>query len=274
MKRKHISYIACSIIAFAVCTIVLSPILWLLFASFRVPRDFLHMPPNFAGSFILTNYTSLLELPRIPRFFQNSITVAVIGAFLCCAMASLLAYSLTRYKFPLRRAFASMYLVLRMLPGIMIILPIFIVVSNVGMLDSLIPLILCYIVAQFPIATWMMQSFFRELPVNIEESAKIDGCNRLQAMMIIAYPLSITGITTTFVFVFINMWNEFFFARLLTITSAVTLPLGILQLTSMYATEWGRIAAFAMLIIAPVLIIAFATQKYLVRGMTMGALKG
>ncbi len=274
MRTKKITYVILSVIATVISISVLLPLFWVLFCSFKVPKDFLTMPPNLLGPLSLNNYKAVFSMEKFFRFFKNSLTVATVGSFLTCLMSSMLAYSLTRYEFPLKRVFASMYLILRMLPGIMVILPIYIVVSKFNMLDNIIPLIACYTTTQFAIAIWMLQSYFKDIPVSIEESAKIDGCSRLGVMLRIVFPLSITGIAATFVFVFINMWNEFFYAKILTTSRAVTLPLGILELTTLYATEWGKIAAFAVLIITPVLIITFATQKYLVRGMTMGAVKG
>lgn len=274
MKPKKVKYIILSVIAVTFSIGVLLPLLWVLFCSFKVPKDFLTMPPNLLGPLSFNNYKAVFSTDKFFRFFKNSLTVATVGSFLTCTMSAMLAYALTRYEFPLKRVFASMYLILRMLPGIMVILPIYIVVSKFNMLDNVIPLIACYTTTQFAIAVWMLQSYFKDVPVSIEESAKIDGCSRLGVMIRIVFPLSITGIAATFVFVFINMWNEFFFAKILTTSRAVTLPLGILELTTLYATEWGKIAAFAVMIITPVLIITFATQKYLVRGMTMGAVKG
>ncbi len=274
MKTKKVSNFIFSIVAAIVSIGILLPLVWVLYCSFKVPKDFLTMPPNFLGPLTFDNYRDVFSANKFFRFFKNSLTVAFTGSFFTCLMGSLLAYALTRYKFPLKRVFASMYLILRMLPGIMIILPIYIVVSKFNLLDSIFPLIVCYTTTQFAISIWMFQSYFKDVPVSIEESAKIDGCSRLGIIIRIVFPLSITGIAATFVFVFINMWNEFFFAKILTTSRAVTLPLGILELTTLYATEWGKIAAFAVLVISPVLIITFATQKYLVRGMTMGAVKG
>jgi ABC-type glycerol-3-phosphate transport system permease component len=172
------------------------------------------------------------------------------------------------------RLFLTSILVARMVPGIAIVIPIYLAASRLGLLDTYIVLITIYTAFNLPFAIWLLRGFFREVPGEVREAAIIDGASEIQVFARIVLPLVSTGFVATGVFVFIAAWNEFLFALALTNAHSATAPLAIIGFRNEYGVQWAEIGAAALLISSPVVLFAVIMQKYLVRGLTMGSVKG
>ena len=162
----------------------------------------------------------------------------------------------------------------RMLPAMAIVIPYFLMAMVAGLLDTKIILIICYMLFNIPFAILMMRGFFEDIPIEIEEAGRIDGCSRFQVFKEIILPLSMPGLTATAIFCLINSWNEFVFANFLTSVNAKTVPTSVMLFLSVSGTKWGEMAATGVLSSLPVILFGILVQKYMIRGLTFGAVKG
>ena len=204
----------------------------------------------------------------------NSLIVASVNTAICLIVGSMAAFSLARYKFKGSRNIAFWILSIRMMPPVAAIIPIYILMKKLQLLDTPWCLIITYFTMNLPFVVWMMKGFFEEIPREIEESALIDGCSDFGIFIRIALPLAAPGLAATAILVFIFSWNEFIFALILTGTKAVTLPVGIIGFMKETGINWGYMTAGGVLALIPAIIFVILVQKHLVKGLTMGALKG
>lgn len=254
----------------------LFPIYWTLKTAFQSSIDVFHIPPLWLPS----NYgvANLMDFIKKGGFgtIKNSLIVATVSTLIVSLVGSMAGYSLSRFK--IGGNFLPFWILSqRMLPPIVFIIPIFLIFKNLHLVNTYAGLILAYTAFNLPYAVWMMRGFFDELPLEIEEAAMIDGCSRLGRFWRIAFPLATPGVVATFVFCFILAWNEFLFALILMRSrSMFTLPV------TEYSFYFGGGSGFmfgpasmqAMIAIVPVIILSIYIQKYLVRGLTFGAVKG
>ena len=200
-----------------------------------------------------------------------SISVTGISLFL----GSLAAYSVIRLKVPFGKFITLFILLTQMMPPVILIIPLYFIASKVGMLDRKISLILIYLAFNLPLAVWILEGYFKSIPVSIEESALIDGCNRLQSLFKVLLPLSGPALFTTGIFVFIASWNEFLMALVFTSSlTAKTMPVTIAQFMGRFTTNYGLMATAGILGSMPPLIFAAVFQRYLISGITAGSVKG
>jgi multiple sugar transport system permease protein len=265
------------VLAFIVIT-VLFPIYWMVITSFKTRLELTGLTPTlFPHNFTWENYQNAFVGKDFPKYMLNSAVVVVISTGLSLVMGSLAGYSLAR--FPLfstkfKENLSFWILSTRMIPPIVTIIPIFLIFKDLKLLNSYLGLIIVYTGFTLPFATWMMRAFIQEVPIDLEEAALVDGDTRLTAFFRIVLPLAAPGLAATAVFSVILVWNEFLFALILTTTSAaITLPVGISGLVSQYELLWGEMGAAGTVAIIPILIFALSVQRYLVRGLTLGALK-
>ncbi|MFI5015391.1 MAG: carbohydrate ABC transporter permease [Hyphomicrobiales bacterium] len=258
-----------SVIAF----LYLFPYLWMVLTGFRRPVDTLTMPPKFIFMPTLDGFDAIFSEVKFQNYLGHSVIVAVSATLIVAAVAAPAAYALTHLR--LRGGvFLAAILVARMVPGIAIVVPIYLAASRLGQLDTYGVLIVIYTAFNLPFAIWLLRGFFREIPSEVREAAIIDGCGELQVFRKIILPLVSTGLVATSVFVFIAAWNEFLFALALTNAHTATAPLAIIGFRNEYGVQWGEIGAAALMISSPVVLFAVVMQKYLVRGLTMGSVKG
>ncbi len=191
------------------------------------------------------------------HYFVNSVIVSLSTTAICVVFGTLYSFSLSRIKFKGRDNFAFWVLTLRMLPPIAVILPYYLIFRQIRLLDSPLSLVIVYVTMNFPFAVWMMKGFFDEIPEELEESGKIDGCSDLQVFMRIVFPLVRPGLAGTAVFTLIFSWNEFLFALILTGEGAKTLPVGVTGFVTFEGIKWGLLAAGGIFIIAPILVASF-----------------
>jgi multiple sugar transport system permease protein len=253
--------------------IVLTPYLWLILTSFKDRVDAFAIPPKVVFTPTLDNYATAFGQKGFTQNLINSVVVASLSTALSLLVGVPAAYSLARFKMRGNTGFMMFLLAARMLPAIVLAVPLFILFSGAHLIDNYGALVLAYLTFNLPFTVWMMRGFFIAIPAEIDEAAVMDGCSYIGAFVRVVLPLTLGGLAATAIFCVINSWNEFLFALILTGRHTATLPVAIPELLTPYGTYWGQIAAVGTVTTIPVLIFAFAVQRYLVRGMTGGAIQ-
>jgi ABC-type glycerol-3-phosphate transport system permease component len=255
------------------------PFLWMFLSSLKPQNEIFQMPPTFLpANPVFTNYLQALDIiepkSNISVGLRNSATIAAPSTVVVLFLSTLAGYSLGRMSFPSRRLLLASMLILAMLPPVMLAPPLYVFAKSVGLLNKRIGLGLAYTALNLPFATWLLSVLFQSVPSEVEEAARIDGCDTLGIIFRIIAPLSLPAITVAGILVFLNCWNEFLMALvLLSSPSTKTAPLSIVEMRSAYYTRWSVMTAGAILQIVPALAVALLLQRYIVQGLTMGALK-
>ena len=268
----------------------LFPIYWTLITSMKNPEDVYGTVPTFLPfidfqptlqpylSIFGLGETDLYEtgsLGQVGLLTFNSLTAAIISGVLAIMIGGLAAYGLSRFRFQKwkNRDMAFFFISQRMLPPVALAVPFFILFNFVGLLDTLIGLVLVYTAMNLPIVIWILRDYFNDLPIEIEESAMVDGCSRLGAFFRIALPLAAPGLMVAFLISFIFAWNEFLFAFTLTFNDAKTLPIQMAGNVTLRGPRFWDIAAQAGLVLLPPLLVAALAGRYIIRGLAKGAVK-
>lgn len=254
------------------------PIYWMVTTSFKDPDTALQIPPQVIGfSPTLDNYVNLLGGQTTARGFGsllvNSVIIAVSSTALALVLGLPAAYALARMRFRGKRRLAMWILSTTMFPPIVAVIPVFLIAGGAGFTDTYPVLIIPYAAFNLPLVIWMLRSAIRQIPVEIEESALVDGASRLAILRTMVLPLAAPGIAAAAVLSIFLSWNEFLFALTLTRSQARTAPVGINEFTTMFGTEWGNLSAGATLVVAPILVMALLLGRRLVSGLTFGAVK-
>ena len=277
MKRRSASHSIISafgLIAFFV--FVTFPIYWMVITSFTAESDLFTLPLRyFPARATFDHYVATLIRTDILRYFTNSLTVASVASACTLLVSVLGGYALARYRFRGKQPTILLFLATQMMPMVVLIVPLFIVFRTLGLLNTLYSLMIVYTVLNIPFCTMMMQGFFIGIPVELEEAAMVDGCTRFGAIARVAVPLTRPGLIATFLFAFIGAWNELLFAVMFLNTDATfTLPVGLYMFISKYDIHWGRMMAGATISLIPALLVFGFVQRYMVKGMSLGAVKG
>jgi multiple sugar transport system permease protein len=254
------------------------PVYWMISTSFKSRWDAFRLPPIWFFKPTLEHYVTILSgkgwssTPITPLLI-NSVIVAGCSSVLALLCGSLAAYGLSRFPTRYGKHLAMWILSTRMFPPVAVAIPVFLMMSNLGLIDTYWALIIPYSAFNISFVVWMMRSFFDQIPIELEQAAMIDGCSRLGAFFRIVLPLTLPGLVATGVFVLIFSWNEFLFALILTRTAAKTAPVAIADFVTLYGIQWGQLTAYATLISAPIIILGLLFQRYIVKGLTLGAVQ-
>lgn len=266
-----------------ILTATLFPIAWLIITSFKPADDIMVWPPRFIFTPTLDNYIYTLDKANFLLFIQNTLLVAIVSTFIVIVLSSLAAYSFARYN-PGGGNILFFILTTKMFPAIAVVLPYFLIFKAIGNteigkflgvgLDRPGALIISYTMFNLPFAIWLMVSFFQDIPRELEDSSRLDGYNRLQVLRRVVLPLAAPGIAVTAIFCLIFSWNEFLFAYILTRDVARTITVGVESFFTLRGILWGPVAAAATISVAPMLVFVLILQRYMVRGLTFGAVRG
>ncbi len=255
-----------------------TPVYWMVTISLKSEVDQFAAPPRwlrFAPT--LAHYYDAFFTRSFGHYLITSVTVAGLSTVCAVTLGTLAAYGLARFKLraKLDQRLSLWILSTRMFPPIVTAVPLFLMMRDLRLLNTITSLVIVYTALNLPFVVWMMRGFFRELPRELEEAAMVDGDSRLGALKRVILPLVVPGLAATAVFCLIVSWNEFLLALVLTQTdAAMTLPVGIAGRVTQYEIKWGVMSAAGVVAMIPILVFAMAVQRYLVRGLSLGAVKG
>ena len=253
----------------------LFPYIYVICCAFKPGSEVIAVPPKFFPKvFSIENFSGLLERMDAMKFLFNSLTVTLISTIIALILGSLAAYAIQRSDAKLSVLLIVLVLCLKMIPTSSIVVPIYELICNLGLYDTKIALIIVYAAINMPFVMWTMLSFYEGVPTTLDEAAYMDGANSLQTFWRVILPICKPGLATAFIFTLFLAWNDFLVALLLTSTNAKTFTVGLAGFLSAYNLDLGPMCAGAFLFSFPVMIISLAAQKYIVQGMTAGAVKG
>lgn len=292
-QRQNIAQRALLVVLLGVVILFFSfPLYWILISSFKTRADVTSRVPSFIPwvdfTPTLNNYADILtDTPvesatgvqaagsrgEFRNRLGNSIIIAVASTTLAVVLGTLAAYAISRFSVPAESDLMFFILSTRMLPPIVVLIPIYLLFSRAGLTDSYLGLIILYTTANLPFVVWMMKGFFDEIPVEYEEAAMIDGYSRLEAIWKIVLPEALPAMAATAVFSVIVAWNEFVLANLLNSDTAATVPPYLNSIVGVGAIEWGRLAAASVIFVIPIIIFTYLVRNHLLRGVTFGAVR-
>ncbi|RJE91251.1 carbohydrate ABC transporter permease [Paenibacillus sp. 1011MAR3C5] len=261
-----------AVLLLIVSVVCIFPFIWMLIISLKTGTQ-TYDPSIWFFSPTFENYKNIFENRHALDYLKNSSIVVLLTTFISIFIGGMAAYGFARFEFKKKENRAFWVLSLRMLPPMASVIPIFVMASLLGILDTHLVLIICYMLFNIPFTIWMMRSFFEEIPVALEEAAFVDGASRFQVFIRIILPLATPGLIATSIFCIINSWNEFVFALFLTSSDASTLPTTVTLFLSVSGVVWGEMSAIGIVTILPVLLFAMIVQKYMIRGLTFGGVK-
>ncbi|MFF2886346.1 carbohydrate ABC transporter permease [Paenibacillus sp. NPDC057967] len=261
-------------ISIALMIFILFPMLWLLLSSFKLPLDLFSNPPElWPSKWTFKYYIQLLQEKSFTSAMLNSLIVSSFTTAISLTIGCLGAYAFARFQFPRKNAFFLTVLASQMLPHMALLIPLFMIMKLTGLLYTHQGLILTYISFSLPYVVWMFRSFIIAIPYEIEEAAKLDGCSRLQVIRKIVLPLSMGGLVTTGIFVFMGAWNEFLFASAMTNMNVKTLSVRMAEFIGEDRVAYEIMFPAGIVGSLPVLLLVLFFQKYIVRGLTEGGVK-
>jgi multiple sugar transport system permease protein len=247
------------------------PFVWMILNSLKNPIDVTAIPPKLVFVPTLQNYKKILLEPTLPHYFRNSVVIALGSAALGLILGLPAAFSIARF----RQGRLSMWILLaRIIPGISVLLPWFILFVRTGLRDTFLAMIITHLAITLPLTIWIMIGFFEDFPTELEDAARIDGCSLVGAFLRVAIPVSLPGIIVSFIFDFTFSWNNFLLAMIIAGVKTRTLPIVAYMQIGLYQFDWGGMAASGIILTLPVLILTLFVQRYIVRGLTFGAIKG
>ena len=264
--------------------LIYMPVAWLLISSVSTRAELLSTPIHWIPQApTLKNYIDILSpsqgVSEVARTFRitlgNSLIVASSVTLVALMLGSVAAYALVRLRMPLRQGLLVGILGTRMIPEISLVIPMYLFATRFGLFNTPLILVITYLSFALPFAIWLMAAFFGTIPVELEDAARIDGCNRFETLWRVILPISSPGLVSTGLFVFLSAWDEFFFALILTSTvSAKTVPVAIAEFTGRYVVDVGGMMTGGVLAAIPPVLLSLLFQRYIVSGLTAGAVKG
>jgi len=260
------------IILFALWTLI--PILMMFSQAIKPDRLMFTDPPTLVFKPTAEHIVSIFTRNNIFENILNSTIIGLSTMILCVTMGALAAYALGRIHMPGAHAITLLVLITRMIPVSSLMTPIYVLIRKIGLTGTHLAVILAHTTINLPFAIIMMKGFFQDIPIELEEASQVDGCSRLRSFLKISIPLAAPGISTTCIMVLLNSWNEFMFALILSGRTTRTLPIGISAFLGSVSIDWGASSAAASIATIPIFIAGIFIQKYFVRGLTGGAVKG
>lgn len=270
MKRNSFSTFKFLLLVLLIIPI-LFPFLWMFLSSLKTQVDIIAWPPKFIFKPTMINYNRIFTEQNFLLYLKNSIIVALGACIFSLLMGLPAAYSIARFR---QKKIQLLILVARLMPGISFLMPWYIVFSRLRLMDSYTALILSHILISLPLIVWIMAPYFQAIPEEMEESAMVDGATQQNAFLTIVLPLATPGIVTATTLSFIFSWNNFMFSQVLSQQRTRTLPIAVYNFLSYVEISWGPVMAAAVAIMAPAIILTMVFQKYVVKGLTAGAVKG
>jgi multiple sugar transport system permease protein len=273
-RRRHLFSAGLIVVLVVVWAFYLFPLAWLVMMSLKNEVDIFSPTPTFIFMPTLQHYAADVINPKFLTAARNSLIVTLFSSLLSMGLGSLAAYSLARFRFRFSTSLAVGLILARMIPPLVFVVPIFLLFNALALRNTLPGLIIIYTAFNIPFVVWLMRSFFEEVPVELEHAVLIDGGSRLQAFWYVTMPLAAPGLAATAVFCAIVAWGEFLFALILTGPDTGTLPIHLASFITDRTIEWGGVTSTGVLVILPLVFFGVLVQRHLIRGLTLGAMKG
>lgn len=250
------------------------PIWMVVMTSFKRQKDIFTVPVKWAFQPTLTNYSKAFDNGDFSHYFLNSTMVAVVSSVLSVALGTLAAYGLTSFRMKRSRFITNFFMVGKLVPAVTMLLPMFVLISKAHLLGTYVGPVLAHTAVNLPFIVWLAISFLKDVPQELEQSALIDGCTRMQAFRKIVLPIILPGVTAAIILSMQYSWNELMFSLQLTDMDTYTLPVGLSKFVGSVSVDWGKSSAAATVTMVPIIVVGFFIQKYLAEGTTGGAVKG
>jgi multiple sugar transport system permease protein len=272
----------------AIVMIWFLPALWIILTSIRVRTEIdTHPPIWIPRTLTLDSYKILFGMPTpegafglggsipVAQYARNSIIVALVGTAIAIVVGTLAGYAFSRFSFRGKQSLFLAFMLGRAIPGIALSLPLFVLFARAGLSDTLPGLILVYVALTIPFTAWLMDGFFRAIPEELDDAARIDGCSHWGAFWRVALPLALPGVAASAIFAFLTCWNEFALASTITRTpKSRTFPPALFEFTGQFVSDWRGMTAMAVLMLIPAVVFVAVIQRQLMEGLTSGAMKG
>ncbi len=281
--QRTVRQVVIAVAAIVLLVWTVFPFVWILLTSLKSPGDIISVPPTFTFTPTIDNYRALVigeqggqyssTRPDFPRFFLNSMIISIGAVALSVAAGIPAAYALARFTFPLKGAFGFVLMSFRFVPFIAFVIPLYVLYQQFGLYNTHAGLIFAYQLITLPFTIWMLRSFFMEIPLEIQEAAKIDGASWFGVLTRVILPLSLPGISVTLILGFMFSWNAFNYPLMLAGRQTFPVTVGAIQFISYEQVLWGQMAAATIVAALPQLLLSLMVQKYIVRGLTMGAVR-
>jgi len=269
--RRTLVNLLYAIAMIAVVFFMLTPFLWMVLNAFKSPLQIIKLPPELIFEPTLRNFQNVFGTQNFMRYITNSLIIGAGSTLVGLLIGLPAAYSIARFR---QNRLAIVILMARMVPGITFLVPLFIIFRTLGMIDTYASLILTHMLVGLPFIVWVMVPFFESIPRELTEAAVVDGASAIRAFVSVVLPLSGPGIVTASILSFVFSWNNFMFSIVLASSRTRTVPVAIYNFISYAQIDWGGLMAAAVVITLPVLVLAIITQRYVIRGLTAGAIKG
>ncbi|BAS26251.1 carbohydrate ABC transporter permease [Limnochorda pilosa] len=261
------------VVLIGLTSVFLLPLAWTVLTSLKLHKDIFTYPPKWVFQPTLENYAYVLQRSEYLKYMLNSAAVSLSSAGFSVLIGAMAAYAFTRFRIRASNHLLLWILSLRMIPPIAVVVPFYLMAIRSGLYDTRVGLAIVLLTVNLPIAVWLQLSYIREIPIELEEAAMVDGSSRLGAFLRIVLPLEAPGLFATFIMCLIFSWNEFPLSLILTSQQARTLPVSMLSWDTQRGLLWGYMMSASVMAVAPILLLTAVIQKYLVRGLTLGGVK-
>lgn len=256
--------------------VMVFPLYWIVITSLKPRKEIFSLPIRYWPEKVtLENYANIFKVSKFHVYIGNSLLISVIAALLVICIATLSAYVLARFQFRGHKQIMMAFFSTQMLPGFISLAPLYLLMSDMNLINNRLSLVLAYTVMLIPFSTIMLRGFFQRIPSSLEEAAMIDGCSRLTALIRVIIPVMLPGIASTIIFAFVQNWNELFMSVMfIDDESLKTLPVAMNAFVMKFDVDWGSMSAGTVLSVIPTVVLFAFAQRYIVEGLTQGAEKG
>lgn len=256
--------------------VMVFPLYWIVITSLKPQKDIFSYPVQYWPEHLtLQNYVNIFKVSKFNVYIANSLLISISSALIVIMIAISSAYVLARFRFRGHKQIMLGFFVTQMLPGFIALAPLYMMMSSMNLLNDRISLILMYTVILIPFSTIMLRGFFQRIPSNLEEAAMIDGCSHLSALLRVIIPIMLPGISSMFIFAFVQNWNELFLAVMFIDNESLkTLPVAMNSFILKFNVDWGSMSAGTVLSVLPTILLFAFAQRFIVEGLTQGAVKG
>jgi ABC-type sugar transport system, permease component len=275
MKRAVLKGLKVLVLALHLLWMVF-PLYWIVVTSLKPQKDIFSYPIRYwPETLTMSNYVNIFNISKFHIYIANSLAISIIAAVIVIVISVLSGYVMARFTFRGHKQIMLMFFLTQMLPGFISLGPLYLLMSRLGLINNRLSLVIMYTVMLIPFSTIMLRGFFQRIPSSLEEAAMIDGCSRLSAIRHVIVPVMLPGIASTFIFAFVQNWNELFMAVMFIDSEALkTLPVAMNSFVMKFNVDWGAMSAGTVLSVIPTVLLFAIAQRYIVEGLTQGAEKG